>query len=133
MSIPSINFVHLTVSEIQAGQTASGKQMPMEIEQLCKSTYHNQLQQSIHLCGIFVIRVTCSVFFLSTSGMAKLRFGCFEYYHAYRSGNIFNECLCVVLGQTCGSLDEIPSVTMGSCKSSILNKSTWRAQTSAKN
>ena len=30
--------------------------------------------------------------------MAKLWFGCFEYYHAYRSGNTFNECLCVVLG-----------------------------------
>ena len=35
---------------------------------------------------------------LSTSGMAELWFRCFEYYHAYRSGNIFNECLCVVLG-----------------------------------
>ena len=30
--------------------------------------------------------------------MAELWFGCFEYYHAYRSGNTFNECLCVVLG-----------------------------------
>ena len=30
--------------------------------------------------------------------MANLWFGCFDYYHAYRSGNIFNECLCVVLG-----------------------------------
>ena len=36
---------------------------------------------------------------LSTSGMAKLWFRCFEYYHAYRSGNTFNECLCVVLEQ----------------------------------
>ena len=35
---------------------------------------------------------------LSTSGMAELWFRCFEYYHAYRSGNTFNECLCVVLG-----------------------------------
>ena len=58
---------------------------------------------------------------LSTSGMAELWFRCFEHYHAYRSGNTFNECLCVVLGQICGSLDEIPSVTMGSCKSKILN------------
>ena len=33
--------------------------------------------------------------------MAKLWFGCFEYYHAYRSGNTFNECLCVVLEQNC--------------------------------
>ena len=24
--------------------------------------------------------------------MAELWFGCFEYYHAYRSGNTFNEC-----------------------------------------
>ena len=32
---------------------------------------------------------------LSTSGMAKLWFRCFEYYHAYRSDNTFNECLCV--------------------------------------
>ena len=36
---------------------------------------------------------------LSTSGMAELWFRCFEYYHAYRSGNTFNECLCVVLEQ----------------------------------
>ena len=36
---------------------------------------------------------------LSTFGMAELWFGCFEYYHAYRSGNTFNECLCVVLEQ----------------------------------
>ena len=27
---------------------------------------------------------------LPTSGMAELWFGCFEYYHAYRSGNTFN-------------------------------------------
>ena len=27
--------------------------------------------------------------------MAKLWFRWFEYYHAYRSGNTFNECLCV--------------------------------------
>ena len=31
--------------------------------------------------------------------MAKLWFRWFEYYHAYRSGNTFNECLCVVLEQ----------------------------------
>ena len=31
--------------------------------------------------------------------MAELWFRCFEYYHAYRSGNTFNECLCVVLDQ----------------------------------
>ena len=36
---------------------------------------------------------------LSTSGMAELWFRCFEYYHVYRSGNTFNECLCVVLEQ----------------------------------
>ena len=36
---------------------------------------------------------------LPTSGMAELWFRCFEYYHAYRSGNTFNECLCVVLEQ----------------------------------
>ena len=34
---------------------------------------------------------------LSTSGMAELWFRCLEYYHAYRSGHTFNECLCVVL------------------------------------
>ena len=28
--------------------------------------------------------------------MAELWFGCFEYYHAYRNGNTFNECLCGV-------------------------------------
>ena len=33
---------------------------------------------------------------LSTSGMAELWFRYFEYYHAYRSGNTFNECLCGV-------------------------------------
>ena len=27
----------------------------------------------------------------------ELWFRCFEYYHTYRSGNTFNECLCVVL------------------------------------
>ena len=36
---------------------------------------------------------------LSTPGMAELWFRCLEYYHAYRSGNAFNECLCVVLEQ----------------------------------
>ena len=36
---------------------------------------------------------------LSTSGMAELWFRCFEYYHAYRSGNTFDEYLCVVLEQ----------------------------------
>ena len=36
------------------------------------------------------------MYFLSTSGMAKLWFRCFEYYHVYRSGNTFNECLCGV-------------------------------------
>ena len=30
--------------------------------------------------------------------MAELWFGCFEYYHAYRSGNTFNECLCGYVG-----------------------------------
>ena len=39
------------------------------------------------------------MYYLSTSGMAELWFRCFEYYHAYRSGNTFNECLCVVLEQ----------------------------------
>ena len=29
--------------------------------------------------------------------MDELWFRCFEYYHAYRSGNTFNECLCAVL------------------------------------
>ena len=37
---------------------------------------------------------------LSISGMAELWFQCFEYYHAYRSGNTFNQCLCVVLEQS---------------------------------
>ena len=59
---------------------------------------------------------------LSTSGMAELWFRCFEYYHAYRSGNTFNECLCVVLEQNLWLIDEISSVTMGSCKSKILNE-----------
>ena len=31
--------------------------------------------------------------------MAELWFRCFEYYHAYRSGNTSNECLCVGLEQ----------------------------------
>ena len=35
---------------------------------------------------------------LSTSGMAKLWFRCFEYYHAYRSGNTFNECCMCGVG-----------------------------------
>ena len=56
---------------------------------------------------------------LFTSGMAELRFRCFEYYHAYRSGNTFNECLCMVGAK---SVAQIPSVTMRSCKSKILNE-----------
>ena len=58
---------------------------------------------------------------LSTSGMAELWFKCFGYYHAYRSGNTFNECLC--WSKICGSLDEIPSVTMGSVKVKFLMNS----------
>ena len=54
--------------------------------------------------------------------MAELWYGCFEYYHAYRSGNTFNECYVWCWNKICGSLDEIPSVTMGSCKSKILNE-----------
>ena len=41
---------------------------------------------------------------LSISGMAELWFRCFEYYHAYRNGNTFNECLCVVLEQSLAHL-----------------------------
>ena len=52
--------------------------------------------------------------------MAESWFGCFEYYHAYRSGNTFNEYVWC-WSKVCGSLDEIPSVTMGSCKSKIVN------------
>ena len=37
---------------------------------------------------------------LSIYGMAELWFRCFEYHHAYRSGNTFNESLCVVLEQS---------------------------------
>ena len=36
--------------------------------------------------------------------MAELWFTCSEYYHAYRSGNTFNEFLCVVLGSKLGVL-----------------------------
>ena len=43
----------------------------------------------------------------------------FNIVQPYRCGHT---CLCVVLGKTCGSLDEIPSVTMGSCKSKTLNE-----------
>ena len=39
--------------------------------------------------------------------------------HTYRCGNA---CLYVKLGQICDSLDAIPSVTMGSCKSKTLNE-----------
>ena len=46
--------------------------------------------------------------------MAELWFRWFEYYHAYRSGNTFNECLLWCLSKICGSLDEILSLTMGS-------------------
>ena len=35
--------------------------------------------------------------------MAELWFRCFEYYHEYRNGNTFNECLCVVLGAKSGA------------------------------
>ena len=54
--------------------------------------------------------------------MAKLWFSWFEYYHAYRSGNTFNECLLWCWSKICGSLDEILSLTMGSYESKILNK-----------
>ena len=58
---------------------------------------------------------------LSTSGIAELWFRCFEYYHAYRevvihSMNDYVWCWSKI----CGSLDEIPSVTIGSRKSKIL-------------
>ena len=43
--------------------------------------------------------------------MAKLWFGCFEYYHAYRSGNTFNECLCVVLVYLFGVLHRFQHCT----------------------
>ena len=69
-----------------------------------------------------ISKLNITTLFISTSGMAELWFGYVEYYHSYRSGNTFNECLCVVLEQNLGSLDEIPSVTMGSCKSKILNE-----------
>ena len=36
--------------------------------------------------------------------MAKLWFGCFEYYHPYKSGNTFNDCLCVELEQSLAHL-----------------------------
>ena len=36
--------------------------------------------------------------------MAELWFGCFEYYHAYRSGNTFNECLCGVVAKSVAHL-----------------------------
>ena len=58
---------------------------------------------------------------LSTSGMAELWFRCFEYYHAYRSGNSMNAYVWC-WSKICGSLDEIPSVTMGSCKSKIFHE-----------
>ena len=34
---------------------------------------------------------------ISKPKMDELWFGCFNITHAYISGNIFNECLCVVL------------------------------------
>ena len=42
--------------------------------------------------------------------MAELWFRWFEYYHAYRSGNTFNECLLWCWSKICGSLDEILSL-----------------------
>ena len=54
--------------------------------------------------------------------MAELWFRWFEYYHAYRSGNTFNECLLWCWSKICGSLDEILSLTMGIYESKILNK-----------
>ena len=54
--------------------------------------------------------------------MAELWFRWFEYYHAYRSGNTFNECLLWCWSKISGSLDEILSLTMGSYESKILNK-----------
>ena len=41
------------------------------------------------------LNITTPFFYIC---MVELRFRCFEYYHVYRSGNTFNECLCVVLG-----------------------------------
>ena len=58
---------------------------------------------------------------LTTSGMGELWFGCFEYYHTevvIHSMNAYVWCWSEIYG----SLDEIPSVTMGSCKSKILNE-----------
>ena len=61
--------------------------------------------------------------FISKPKMAELWFGCFEYYPciqvAIHSMNAYVWCW----RKACGSLDEIPSVTMGTCKRKFLMNS----------
>ena len=54
--------------------------------------------------------------------MAELWFRCFEYYHAYKSGNTLMNTYVWCWSKICGSLDEILSLTMGSYESKIIYK-----------
>ena len=53
--------------------------------------------------------------------MAELWFGCFEYYHAYKSGNTFNECLCVVLEQNLWLTEEVKFLMKSNMTLTVLN------------
>ena len=61
------------------------------------------------------------LFTFSTSGMAELWFRCFEYYHAYRSGNTFNECLCVVLEQNLWEVVKVKFLMNSNITLTVLN------------
>ena len=77
----------------------------------------------IYVIKIFKLINKLKIMTLFYLHLAWLNYGLdvLNIFHAYRSANIFNECLCVVLGQSLW-LDEIASVTMGSCTSKILNE-----------
>ena len=57
--------------------------------------------------------------------MAELWFGCFEYYPCIQKWQIIHSINAYVWcwRKACGSLDEIPSVTMGTCKRKFLMNS----------
>ena len=58
---------------------------------------------------------------ISKPKMAELWFGCFEYYPCIQKWQYIQWMfMCGVGRKACGSLDEIPSVKMGTCKRKFL-------------
>ena len=60
MSLPSINFLHLTVSEIQAGQTFSGTILKVQVSNLIR--YHLEGTEAVAEQHILVKGCKCRNF-----------------------------------------------------------------------